>query len=491
VTTAPAGSTPSLQPAGLLASKSTSADEFEVDLKGLLTMPAPTASTSPLTITHDGVTNTALAKPAVDLSIGSWLRKLKPTALYVRVVPMADSQPLALVSNEVVFNLIWEDPNPVIPILKQGPGYIANVDFARPYLPNSDYTNCVRVVDNPFAGLGFGTGYNPYGGPLFPGPDAPNGSTHCPYWPSKGGLDLGDILSSAFSFVGEFWDAMVAAFDYIKSQAVNWIVDISGCKAFLSDSACTTIVRFAVDAALMYFGIPPSLPTAEEVIAAGKGELSAAVIAYGKSVGIDCGVLEEQCKQAVGKALDEIQKHVEEAVSDSAKAESQASGGVLKLHPAIKVIPEPRGRLQPAVFRVTFTRTNQPLATGCTAKASLYSTINGPWMSDGLYKREPDSGWPLFGLDTFELPDLPAWSTVSKLFVLHRPMVWRESGFEYDQWETHESHWFQLMRANQSGTANPQYTPTTLAASVSSVGNYHCFKPWSATWQPNQFGYQL
>jgi hypothetical protein len=161
--------------------------------------------------------------------------------------------------------------------------------------------------------------------------------------------------------VVEFWDAIVAAYDYMKGQVVDLLVDVSGCGTefplnLVPEDVCKAVAEYAVEAVLMYFGIPPSLPNSSDLYAAAEGQLTDVLYEWAATHGLSCpDVLEEECKEQLQKMLDEVVSEAKVQTSKAAQA-SAASVGFLWLNPEIVVVPEPRGTLQPAIFTTTFTR---------------------------------------------------------------------------------------------------------------------------------------
>lgn len=412
----------------------------------------------------------AISPPAMTTS--QLIRLLKPSKLYVRIVPMAGEQPVDAVSNPVTFTLFLKDPTP--PALKKPPAIGVQVEFDRPYLPDHNLADCVRVVANPFGSA------NP---PPFPqlahvyGP-APVGATLCPYYPSpdNGGFDLIEFFEDAFNVAVDFWDTLVAAYAYLKSQVVKLIVTVSGCgkgpTSFLSEQDCTKIAALAVDVTLMAFGIPPDLPSSQELMALAKGELVDGVYALAAANGISCDVLEEQCKEMMNKVLDEVLVRAEEEVSKATKNSVSSGGGVLYINPHIKVIPEPRGRLQPALFKVTYTRlsaSDEALPAECLTTAHVYGRReNWEWYDYDAKKKTSGTvdGFVFMGANStpVNFKALAQGQSVTRIVVLGTPSKWFEPGADpyfgendgtpgYVQVHSDPSHYWVLMRGGSTLTA--------------------------------------
>jgi hypothetical protein len=434
----------------------------------------------------------AIAPPAMTTS--QLVRLVEPPSLYVRIVPMAGEQPVDAVSNLVTFDLYLTDPTP--PTLKKPPSIDVQIQFRRPNLPNPAFRDCVRVVDNPFAGGG-----NPPQIELAPGTyvtltfhadkfkPAPVGATVCPEYPSgdDDGSDLGDFLSDTLEVLTDFWDTLVAAYDFLKTAVVEFIAKHSGCTALLSEAQCMTVVGIAVDATLMFFGIPPSLPDSKALYALAKGELVNVLYAYAEQHNISCGAAEEQCKQMLADVLDEVLGEVEAEVSKAAKSGSAANGGFLWLHPDIKVVPEPKGTLQPAIFTITYTRLSSAdadlptdlLPTGC-----VYGRRpNWQWYDYDTKQHRTGAveGAPLYAnakAIPVNLKTLAPGQSVTRIVVLGRPAVWFEPGADPvvdaagpNQYLVHSdpSHYWVLMRGGAELTASLSCAGTAVDAWTTSA----------------------
>jgi hypothetical protein len=138
------------------------------------------------------------------------------------------------------------------------------------------------------------------------------------------------------------------------------------------------VAGMAVDAALVSFGIPPSLPNYAELFAAAKGDMVDAVYTMAVDAGVPCdGLAEKACKDMMAQALDAVVDYTEEEVSKAAKSQATSAGGQMYIDKSIVVIPEPQGQLRSAIFAVTYTRTTAKatgLPTACQTVASVSST---------------------------------------------------------------------------------------------------------------------
>jgi hypothetical protein len=427
-------------------------------------------------------TKVALLPP--EMSPYDFVQWLHPEYLYVRIIPMAGEQPVDAISNTVTFRLYLEDPTPYVP--PPPPTVDVHVKFQRPYLPEAKFAHCVRVVENKFASpADLGANPPPQGMGVWAHKykPAPVGATVCPEKPSSDDdFDPFDIIEAVVGGVVEFWDAVVAAFDYLKGQVVDLLVEISGCGqsgtplGFVPADTSKAVAKFAVDATLMYFGIPPSLPNSSDLYAAAKGQMVDVVYEFAGSYNISCGPLEEECKKQLAKMLDEVVAQAKTQMSKAAQA-SAASVGILWLNPEIVVVPEPRGTLQPAIFTTTFTR--KPSATDDAAvpeKASPAYSLQGvrqDWhWHDYDNKQDIEhttvTGTPLTSSGGATAPILlkqlaPGEST-TVVKVLDRPAIWFEPGADPTVKQSGNSnilisvhsdysHWWVLMMGGAKLTA--------------------------------------
>jgi hypothetical protein len=276
---------------------------------------------------------------------------LEPDRLYVRVIPMIGWTPVTPVSNLVFVDVEWQAPS--APGVDPQPQVIdakpSNVTFSRPRPPNSAYTYCVRVVENPYGS----SNPHPLAGADSDWIDAPVGDTLCPKMAEPDG-DLLSAITTAVSWIGDIYDAIVDAFNTIKGELVSQLAATCDSSPLpLDSSQCTVVAGVAVTAVMSSAGVPPTVPDFDALVEIGKGELvSAIAIAAAESIP-QCEQSPDWCKDAAELVLDNLVDKVQSEVSTAAAAAANSGDRYLYLVPGIKVEPEPVGRLIPSVATVT------------------------------------------------------------------------------------------------------------------------------------------
>jgi hypothetical protein len=505
VSMAPPLSTPNLAQPGLLAFGTVPVGEsdFQIDFRPLVLPDYPPPETASGLEYGSAVPGYAVAQPfgvggapaqtqpkptggaaATAVAIGNagvtpayLVQLLKPAMLYVRLVPMSGEQPVDAVSNAVTFTLFLKDPSPPQVTMPMPPALNVTVDFDRPYLPDPEYTFCVRVIDNPNPFFS----NPPYGAPY---QVAHIGDTVCPTFPSDDDdFDLFDVFTAA----GALWDEIVSAYAYLKEQAIGLLVSASGCTAFLPPNTCNTLAAIAVDAALIAIGIPPELPNTAELLALAEGELVDTVYALAEANGVSCDLAAEQCKQLMHQLLGEIVKQSQAAISDSTKDNIYALGGALPLASNIVVVPEPKGKLQPAIFRVTYTRTQfaaATLSTGCTTEGYVFGDNPSANWWDYVQNKQIEnghiSGYVFVNSNTepVNLAALQPGESVTRVVVARVPNAFFEPGAGPNNgnisYHSHPSHYYNLM-----------FAPSTMTARIGG-----CVSQLVDTWTSTQYGTQ-
>lgn len=339
-----------------------------------------------------GLGSTAPPVGAVEASPGPVPKPFSTTALnvlYLRVLPMNGVQPVDDATNPVSFTIV-----PVSPSWyeKWTPKVLGGVTMAvtsslPPGMPNEKYGRCVRVTENPYgtknpapsSGLGFDQLYKAF-------EPAGVGKTLCAVY-NPPDDDWWDVISDAVDFVTDVWDAFSDFYGSLQSAVVGGIVSLTGCKPA---DICKTVVGGLINIGLAAVGVPPTIPKWKDVVNGAKGDLKSFVMTAMASSGVDCGVATVACEalasELLDTTLDEIEKHV------SAATVSSASSGDYYLYLAsdIMVVPEPVSTVQPAVWKVTFTRNaaddpNDDLveATSCRVWGSVQGHYPAhTWMDD-------------------------------------------------------------------------------------------------------------
>jgi len=326
-----------------------------------------------------------------------------PDAIYVRAIALDGSQPLAA-SAPVKLLIDWSP----VPTIKMPPGFTISGTISRPSAPNYDYDRCVRVIENPFGSanpvpdeLKAGIGKALYEAKYAEFAPAAVGATICakyqePEKPSWLG-SLWSAITSVVEAVGKVWNAVADFVNDLKTGIIDFVAEFSGCEAIASAAGmtdaqaketCVGGLTIVADATLAAYGVPPTVPDFDAVVAAAKGEIRDTVEDLVreemKQVGVDCdetGAFSQQCADLVDKALNESLDAIEKQVSKATVASAgSGQGWYLYLNEAIKVIPEPAAMLQGPVFNVTITRepsSTTPGPAACSVKASAIGTIHG------------------------------------------------------------------------------------------------------------------
>ncbi len=339
---------------------------------------------------------------------------------WVRVVPMGGVQPLPFASNPVQIHVERDKPPGQVGV---GMPEIA-VEMTRPRLPNSAYEHCVRVVSNPFGSknpapheagqwntehaelisklLWYQADLDLYQNPstqhfalqqaslyhgfentafLFENGNKKDGvglvpgATVCAFKPSPPDKDIVDLIVDAVEFVAGAWDLVVTLWDQVKGFVIEFLAKYQceplaiahGVPAAEAKKWCGVASEVAVNSALIYFGIPPTLPDFKQLVENGKEEFAAWIVQEAiKKTGIDCSVLQDKCQELAEDLIKSLLDEVQTQVTQSLTQKASSAGYVLMIHPGIEVVSEPAGIVSPAVFRVKFTRpAGQPPLPSC------------------------------------------------------------------------------------------------------------------------------
>ncbi|MEI2650946.1 MAG: hypothetical protein V9G12_02000 [Microthrixaceae bacterium] len=152
------------------------------------------------------------------------------------------------------------------------------------------------------------------------------------------------------------WDFAVYTFGELKGWVVDTLATFSGCTTLggaaidqdKADTLCKLAATIVVDAALIYLGIPPNLPSSKQVIQSTKGDLAATLVELAKSQGVPCDELAEAdavidtdgltCQEIAAKIVD---KAFDDLYEQFRQAGSSAGFG---FPPGMKVMPAPAGQ---------------------------------------------------------------------------------------------------------------------------------------------------
>ncbi|MGF1616192.1 MAG: hypothetical protein ACFCU2_00055, partial [Acidimicrobiia bacterium] len=277
-----------------------------------------------------------LSNPTSTPEVGGWARSSNivivdvpqaiPSRLWVRIIPFSDGKPIAGTTNAVEL-AVESDSSYIQPSpesLMAGLGIEGR--FFQPSIGTADYFRCVRVVENPFLGqnpvpdylqnLGaWESHYNSFrdSATLY-GPGGAEksglvvGSTVCAYKPNPPSKGIFDYLSDAVDFVGSVWDMYADLLAMMKSGIINGIVDLTGCEPKASCAAALTVLA---DIGLAAIGVPPSMPSFNELMEAAKGDLTTlAATAAINAVGCDLPDCQQWAEDLVGEIIDQVEDYV-------------------------------------------------------------------------------------------------------------------------------------------------------------------------------------
>ncbi|MDO8364920.1 MAG: LysM domain-containing protein [Actinomycetota bacterium] len=348
-----------------------------------------------------------------------------PSRFYVRLVPFVGDQFPGAASNTVEIDTKF-DPAKLIGVgeLETGPGnnvYDLNVGVVPPTAPDPWLAKCWRITEidpmkfDPLqasANAGWLTFVANFGDVVcpvcYPKVWTPPGYVqfdfagyygwHCA---SDDGFDLSDpgtwdefpilgpLMSKLIEGVASTWDFVVELALYLKAKVVD-LVAVLGCEGFVNTASgaagssppaqakawCHTVAEIAVDAALIYFGVPPTLPTFEEAMKAAEGQLVEFVVAQATNLGVPCDEA-ETAGDAVGDhtlTCAALAKALLEHIVDTAKAAVSASASAVSgiyFPPGVYAVPHEGGQVRPAAVIIEVVPTASAPMTGATCPATI------------------------------------------------------------------------------------------------------------------------
>jgi hypothetical protein len=363
--------------------------------------------------------------------------KDQPRKLYVRVIPIVDNKQVATFASDnfeiVLPNYGSSAYKPYTPIVRFEPGY--EPDFFQ--------ANCVRVTDfvkpsnlgiiveepetsiflEKLTGKKLTVGWpkittnSETSALFFSRIFYPTTGTFCPGdWKSSGcsGIDcIGKAIQDGFETIADTYDSVLGLIKEIKSTVISLSAAynpfcmqadlISGD----AGDACETIIdvgtHVVVDTYLVANGIPPDLPTSDQLESAAKGDLTEISVSVLEQLGVPCDELTlteaeaRLVKSAASTASEEVKsvnvdngvdlcRDLSRAVIDELhkKLESQISQQVAKAAGVphfdnIAMIPEPRGQWQPPRVIITLLPNGVPLRAEqqCPATVSVSGSPTG------------------------------------------------------------------------------------------------------------------
>jgi hypothetical protein len=287
----------SLSPAGVVQTELASAHggnaRFAIDLNK-----NAAASVAPLSFEMLSAESTFVEMPVAQGGPGVATRALpsSPGTNWVWAVPVdTNGNPVGPASNLVELVI---KPAPYDPTV--APPYdVVDIKVTIPPAPNPALRGCVRIVSEqpafplfvgsvysdgsaaPIGGMKI-TGTLPYtyknGVAVYPFTACPGETeTYCSGSCGEGDLltALGQAIASgvvdAFEFVADAVNWVAETYNYVKAYVIGKVADVL-CPSAVK-STCQTLIEVAVDALLTSVGIPPTLPSFDDLANAAKGEL--------------------------------------------------------------------------------------------------------------------------------------------------------------------------------------------------------------------------
>ncbi len=334
------------------------------------------------------------------------------TTYFIRVIPFDQTAPLGVASESARFDApVAQDP-PQIPLA------LVKGSFDPGRAANPALTGCIRVTSLPWKGYDSNQFYSAF---------FPSTGTYCngDWQRSNSGDDCWgpDVLCEAWDVVvagatwlvdtaTKIWDAIA----YVYNTIVDVVVDLAAklnpyCisaaiaakasgeigfskdvtstaqgAAELCDKVAHVVAKAAMSAVLASFGLPPELPTSEQLKAMAKGNLTELAVAYLQDLGIPCddlvidkntaGIVSkgveaaggsvppgaangvDVCRDAVGLVLDKVEIELKGAIQSNIAA---SSGLPLPSQPikGFEFEMEPRGTFGPPSLSLTGTPTSK------------------------------------------------------------------------------------------------------------------------------------
>ncbi len=315
---------------------------------------------------------------------------------YVRVLPMSGNQVAGEASNTVIVHydpesglVGFEFPPPPVEI----PYQVEISSFEPTHFPVSKYQFCVEVVSVDKSKLPPFSEWRWASPGMIGCPEKEKGKSK---W-GQAWSDLGDLIKSAMNLGKWVYDKL----DALVNKVVKELNPLCIGAKFAAegegtvDKVCEAVASVAVAAAKAYVGIPPSLPSYDQLTGLGKGylvELAAEELA---ARGIPCP---DECKEVLAKGLDHTFDEIKASQSNPACSQEVKDHGLKPICPpaGVKVRPDPRGQYAPALLTVRLSRPAGPepvLSPGQVLRACPL-TVESPyansfWVGKRLSLRTP------------------------------------------------------------------------------------------------------
>lgn len=342
------------------------------------------------------------------------------TTYFLRVVPFDGTSPLGGASASVRFDGVLPTFPPQIP-LHQG-----NVMFGGGRAGNPDLAACVRVTAMPWKGYTDKQLYSaffPNPGTYCPGDWSHSSSDSC--WAPQVFCDVWDATVEGVTWLvdkaAKVWDVIAMVYNKIVDTVVTILAKLnpyclqaaiaaqaSGSIGFSKDvqdtakaasDLCEKVSKVAtkavVSAVMASFGLPPELPTSEQLEAMAKGDLTEIAVAYLENLGVPCEDLTvdaqtagavsdgvkaaggsvppgtadgvDVCRDAIGMVMDQVENEVKVQLQTQIAA---STGLPLPFQPidGFEFTMEPRGAYTPPQLAILTgpAKTKAPIIGVCT-----------------------------------------------------------------------------------------------------------------------------
>ncbi len=308
-------------------------------------------------------------------------------AYYIRVIPLINGAPECSPSNTVVVRIaetqqVVVDAPPAAPAPPM-PYDVKIIDFKPIELPQAEFMRCVLILENPYYGMEVEETEDAFGNKTFVNKATGEpvnaveailyrdiykpGETICPakyvYKEPSAWEKFTSFLKEAINTVSMVYNTLVAKLKEFVAKFNPMCLQGELIAGQISDSAvesvqdvCAAAAEIAVNAALSYVGLPPSLPNYEQLVEVGKGQaVDFAAQQIEEQTGLPCP---DVCKEQIRNMLDETISQVEYLVADNnsciseSDAHNQGFEPLCIPSPPIRAVPEPRGQVQPALLTV-------------------------------------------------------------------------------------------------------------------------------------------
>jgi hypothetical protein len=299
-----------------------------------------------------------------------------PQVYYTRILPLFNGQPTCDPTNMVVLHVqeppqveLVAPPSAPTPPL---PYSVDIVEFTPIHFPDYAFRYCVTITENPYYGQ------DPFnlieqGHYLESGwTDVPVGQDICPapYVYEEPGIleQIGDFLKEALNTISFMYAALKQLVIDIVAHLLPLCAEANLAAELGSEtgealkeeleSYCGTAAEIAVNAAMTYVGLPPSIPNYDQVMETAKGQATEIIAQqFEEQTGLPCI---DACRDLIRQALDQMQETIEDEFSDSAcvgELEAHDNGiEPMCLPDFIKSAPMREGTLEPALVKVIVTR---------------------------------------------------------------------------------------------------------------------------------------